>query len=156
MFFATLPSPIGSITLTSDGKALTGLSLDHHAPPDAVEDQKRLKPFLDELKEYLAGERKKFSFQITQNGTPFQKRVWSELMRIPFGQTISYGELAKRVGTPKAARAVGSANGKNQIAIIVPCHRVIASDGTIGGYGGGLWRKEWLLQLESIRVVSRK
>ena len=156
MFFATIPSPIGSITLTSDGKVLTGLTLDHPAPPGAMEDQKRLKPFLDELKEYLAGERKKFSFQITQNGTPFQKRVWSELMRIPFGQTISYGELAKRVGTPKAARAVGSANGKNQIAIIVPCHRVIASDGTIGGYGGGLWRKEWLLQLESIRVVSRK
>lgn len=108
-----------------------------------------MKRFELEVNEYLSGERKKFSFKVDQPGTPFQKQVWRELLRIPYGKTISYGELAERVGKPKAYRAAGTANGKNQIAIVIPCHRVIASGGKLGGYGGGLWRKEWLLNLES-------
>ena len=149
MFFTTFASPIGKITLTTDGNSLTGLTLDGPIPSGAIEDRKRLEPFVAELREYLAGERKKFTIRVSQPGTPFQQRVWKELVRVPFGRTISYGELAKRVGSPNAYRAVGSANGKNNIAIVIPCHRIIASDGTIGGYGGGLWRKEWLLKLES-------
>jgi methylated-DNA-[protein]-cysteine S-methyltransferase len=147
-YFTTVPSPLGDITVSTDGTALTGLTLDGPPPAGAIDDAKRLKPFVAELKEYLAGERTDFSFPVDQPGTAFQKRVWQELMAIPYGETISYGELASRVGNPKASRAVGSANGKNQIAIVVPCHRVIASGGTLGGYGGGLWRKEWLLKLE--------
>ena len=149
LYFATIPSPLGEMTHTTDGVALTGLTLDAGSPIDAVNDRKRLKPFIDEVNEYLAGERTKFTFAIDQPGTPFQKQVWKELCRIPYGKTISYGELAERVGKPKAYRATGTANGKNQIAIVVPCHRVIASGGKLGGYGGGLWRKKWLLNLEA-------
>jgi methylated-DNA-[protein]-cysteine S-methyltransferase len=100
------------------------------------------------MRAYLAGELKAFTVPMRQPGTPFQKKVWEELVRIPFGETISYRQLAKRVGKPLACRAVGSANGRNQLIVAVPCHRVIAADGTLGGYGGGLWRKEWLLAHE--------
>lgn len=148
-YYDTLSSPIGELVLSTDGSALTGLTLGNPPPEGAVHDRARLKPFVDEVREYLAGERQIFSFHVDQPGTGFQKRVWQELMNIPFGETISYGELARRIGQPTASRAVGSANGKNQIAIVVPCHRVVASGGKIGGYGGGLWRKEWLLDLES-------
>jgi methylated-DNA-[protein]-cysteine S-methyltransferase len=148
-YYATVPSPLGDITVSTDGTALTGLTLDGPPPAGSVEDAGRLRPFVAELREYLAGERTEFTFRVEQPGTGFQKRVWDELMTIPYGETISYGELARRVGHPKASRAVGSANGRNQIAIVVPCHRVIASGGTLGGYGGGLWRKEWLLKLEA-------
>lgn len=154
LYYETIASPLGEITLTTYGSALNGLTLEAGAPDGAIRDREKLKPFIDELREYLAGERKRFSFRVEQPGTPFQKRVWKELCRVPYGEAISYGELARRVGTPRASRAVGSANGRNQIAIVVPCHRVIAGDGTIGGYGGGLWRKEWLLQLESIPVKT--
>ena len=149
LYYSTLSSPIGEMVLTSYGSTLNGLTLDGSAPEGAVLDRGRLKPFLDEMKEYLAGERQTFSFLVDQPGTDFQKRVWNELLNIPFGETISYAELARRIGQPTASRAVGSANGKNQIAVVVPCHRVIASGGKLGGYGGGLWRKEWLLDLES-------
>ena len=149
LYYATLSSPIGEMVLTTYGSTLNGLTLGDPPPEGAVLDRGRLKPFVDEMKEYLAGERKAFSFRVDQPGTDFQKRVWNELTNIPFGETISYAELACRIGQPTASRAVGSANGKNQIAVVVPCHRVIASGGKLGGYGGGLWRKEWLLNLES-------
>lgn len=149
LYYATISSPIGEMVLTSNGSTLNGLMLESPPPEGAMLDREKLKPFVEEIKEYLAGERRAFSFRVDQPGTDFQKRVWKELMRIPFGETISYGELARRIGQPNASRAVGSANGKNQIAVVVPCHRVIASGGKIGGYGGGLWRKEWLLDLES-------
>lgn len=149
LFYDTLSSPIGEMVLTSSGEALNGLTLGDPPPEGAVHDRGRLKPFVDEMREYLAGERQLFSFPVDQPGTDFQKRVWNELRNIPYGETISYAELARRIGQPTASRAVGSANGKNQIAVVVPCHRVIAADGTLGGYGGGLWRKEWLLDLES-------
>lgn len=149
LYYDIISSPIGEMVLTSHGSTLNGLMLDSPPPEGAILDRGKLKPFVDELKEYLAGERRTFSFRVDQPGTDFQKRVWNELMKIPFGERISYAELARRIGQPNASRAVGSANGKNQIAVVVPCHRVIASGGKIGGYGGGLWRKEWLLDLES-------
>ena len=102
-----------------------------------------------ELKEYFAGERTDFRTPLRTMGTEFQRSVWAELQRIPYGQAISYMELARRVGRPTAFRAVAQANGANQLAVVIPCHRVINADGKIGGYGGGVPRKEWLLALES-------
>ncbi len=101
-----------------------------------------------QLNEYFAGERKEFDINISQEGTEFQQKVWSELYKIPHGKTVSYNYIAERVGGKNMMRAVGSANGKNQISIIVPCHRVIGSDGSLTGYAGGMWRKEWLLKQE--------
>lgn len=101
-----------------------------------------------QVAEFFAGRRREFDFALAPEGTPFQKRVWAELVKIPFGETISYGELARRVGNPAASRAVGAANGQNPIALIVPCHRVIGSNGKLTGYGGGLPLKEKLLAWE--------
>lgn len=103
---------------------------------------------LRQLREYFAGRRKDFDLPLDPAGTAFQRTVWKRLQEIPYGETISYGELARRVGNPKASRAVGSANGKNPIPIVIPCHRVIASGGKLGGFGGGLPTKEALLALE--------
>lgn len=146
--YEIVPSPIGELLLTSDGERLTGLNFAEKPTPEQVRDPKVLKQPVQQLRAYLAGELKEFEFELDQPGTDFQKRVWTELLAIPYGETISYAELARRIGQPKAPRAVGSANGRNRIAIVVPCHRVIAADGTLGGYGGELWRKEWLLNLE--------
>jgi len=101
-----------------------------------------------QLREYFSGDRTEFDLPLALDGTPFQRAVWRKLMEIPYGETISYGELARRVGNPKASRAVGSANGANRIPIVIPCHRVIASGGKLGGFGGGLPVKEALLALE--------
>jgi methylated-DNA-[protein]-cysteine S-methyltransferase len=101
-----------------------------------------------QVAEFFAGKRQAFDFRLAPQGTPFQKRVWMELVKIPFGETISYGELARRVGNPAASRAVGAANGQNPISVIVPCHRVIGSNGKLTGYGGGLPLKEKLLAWE--------
>src|SRR4030095_126634 len=102
-----------------------------------------------ELKEYFSGNLKKFKVKLVYPGTEFQQNVWNELIKIPYGETISYAELAKRVGIPGAVRAVGTANGMNRIGIIIPCHRVVNKSGKLGGYGGGVWRKQWLLDLEN-------
>jgi methylated-DNA-[protein]-cysteine S-methyltransferase len=107
-----------------------------------------------QLGEYFAGRRKEFEVPLAPQGTPFQRAVWSELLRIPFGETVSYGEIAARIARPRAVRAVGAANGRNPIALIVPCHRVIGSDGTLTGYGGGLPTKRWLLAHEE-RVCGK-
>lgn len=104
---------------------------------------------IEQLIQYFQGERRIFDLPIHQPGTSFQQQVWSELMTIPYGKTISYLELARKTGDPKATRAVASANGKNNVAIIVPCHRVIGSNRELVGYGGGLWRKKWLLEHEA-------
>lgn len=146
--YEIVPSPVGDLLLTSDGERVTGLNFAEQPTDGMVRDRAALKEPIHQLKAYLAGERKDFDFELDQPGTDFQKRVWAELMAIPYGETISYAELARRIGQPKAPRAVGSANGRNRIAIVVPCHRVIAADGTLGGYGGELWRKEWLLNRE--------
>ena len=147
-YFDTVTSPLGDVLFTSDGEFLTGLFVSPRPTAGMTRDRDSLREPAAQLRAYLAGELKEFDLPHRQPGTAFQQRVWAELMHIPYGETISYAELAKRVGQPTAARAVGSANGKNQICILVPCHRVIAADGTLGGYGGELWRKEWLLNLE--------
>lgn len=107
---------------------------------------------IEQLIEYFQGMRRIFDFPVSQAGTPFQQKVWYELMNIPFGRTVSYLELSRRLGDPKAIRAAASANGKNQLAIVVPCHRVVGSKNDLVGYMGGLWRKKWLLDLE-VRVA---
>ena len=147
-YFHLLPSPIGPLLLTSDGHSLTGVHMDGKPGKDFVADKKPLATAIEQLKEYFAGKLSRFDLPIRQDGTPFQQRVWQELSVIPFGGTLSYQQVAERLRKPTAARAVGSANGKNQLAVVVPCHRVIAAGGKLGGYGGGLWRKEWLLAHE--------
>jgi len=151
-FTMPMDTPVGQLVLESDGDVLIGIWLPsvatttrgdgHDAPPV-------LKDTVTQLEEYFAGERTEFDVPMELDGTPFQKDVWTELTRIPYGKTISYGELARRVGRPKGPRAVGQANGKNPIPIIVPCHRVLASTG-IGGYGGGLPMKRTLLAVEGV------
>jgi methylated-DNA-[protein]-cysteine S-methyltransferase len=149
-------SPLGPLTLTSDGRALTGLYMSEHRhrpplPPGAVRDDEdaALATAAAQVREYLAGERRTFSLELAAAGTPFQHEVWDALTTIPYGETVTYGELARRVGRPGAARAVGLANGRNPISIVVPCHRVVGADGTLTGYGGGLERKRELLALET-------
>ncbi|MBS1717222.1 MAG: methylated-DNA--[protein]-cysteine S-methyltransferase [Armatimonadetes bacterium] len=155
MKYTYIPSPIGRLMLASDGEAITGLTMEVNQYGPEVEEGwqqddelplfKRAKT---QLEEYFAGKRTTFDLPLKMIGTDFQKRVWQELERIPFGETISYQELAKRVGSEKASRAVGQANGHNPVSIFVPCHRVINASGKLGGYGGGLPRKEFLLELE--------
>jgi methylated-DNA-[protein]-cysteine S-methyltransferase len=153
--FCTIDSPIGRLTLTSDGTALSGCYMANPAkPPPRTADwvmDPNVAPLTEaarQLGEYFAGERQKFDLPLHMNGTEFQKQVWRQLTAIPFGETWSYGQLARRLENPSACRAVGLANGKNPIAIIVPCHRVIGADGSLTGFGGGLSRKEWLLAHE--------
>lgn len=110
---------------------------------------KELKPSVDQLTEYFEGKRTHFDLKLNPEGTEFQKKVWKKLQEIPFGKTISYQQIANQLGDPKVIRAAASANGKNPIAIIIPCHRVIGSDGSLTGYAGGLHRKKWLLEHES-------
>jgi methylated-DNA-[protein]-cysteine S-methyltransferase len=147
-YFHLLPSPIGDLLLTSDGQALTGVHMDGKPGKGFVADKKVLAEAVRQLTAYFGGELTRFDLPTQQEGTPFQQRVWGELVHIPFGEKVSYQQVAERLRKPTAARAVGSANGRNQLAIVVPCHRVIAAGGKLGGYGGGLWRKEWLLAHE--------
>jgi methylated-DNA-[protein]-cysteine S-methyltransferase len=114
-------------------------------------EEKTLSKVVGQLEEYFAGQRKRFDLTFNLSGTHFQKQVWRELFKIPFGKTVSYKDIAQRIKNPKAVRAVGSANGKNPVCIIIPCHRVIAADGSIGGYSGGLHKKRQLLKLEGIK-----
>ena len=154
-FYTYLESPLEPLTLVSDGTALTALQMVEwkHGPQvaaDWVRDDAAL-PLAEtkrQLTAYFHGELTEFEVPLALQGTEFQRRVWEELRRIPCGVTISYGELAARLGKANAARAVGSANGRNPISIIVPCHRVIGTSGKLTGYGGGLARKEWLLAHE--------
>jgi methylated-DNA-[protein]-cysteine S-methyltransferase len=157
-YYTTIGSPVGPLLLTSDGSALTGVSMtdQRHGPAigaDSIEDRS-VSPLVEaarQLCEYFEGRRTEFSLPLAEAGTDFQRRVWLELTRIPYGETISYGELARRIGNPKAMRAVGLANGRNPWGIVVPCHRVIGADGSLTGYGGGLERKQILLSLERAR-----
>jgi methylated-DNA-[protein]-cysteine S-methyltransferase len=147
-----LETPIGRLVLESQGDVLIGIWLPTQgvAPRGGTSDTAPvLKEAASQLEEYFARERTEFDVAMELDGTPFQRDVWAELSRIPYGETISYGELARRVGRPKGPRAVGQANGKNPIPIMVPCHRVLASNG-IGGYGGGLPMKRALLAVEGL------
>ncbi|HEX6763894.1 MAG TPA: methylated-DNA--[protein]-cysteine S-methyltransferase [Polyangiaceae bacterium] len=153
-YYSVLSSAVGPLTLRWSGDALVGVYYDD---PDLVarrrdwtRDDACLAPARRELEEYFRGERTAFDVPLAFEGTAFQERVWRALRDISFGETSSYGELARRIGKPSASRAVGAANGQNPIAIIVPCHRVIGADGSLTGYGGGLPRKLWLLEHEGI------
>jgi methylated-DNA-[protein]-cysteine S-methyltransferase len=150
---STIESPIGPLTLVALDGVLTNVSMheQRHGSPlldAAIRDDAWFKDVADQLDAYFAGELTSFDLEMNMLGTPFQQKVWSRLCEIPYGETISYGELARRVGNPRASRAVGLANGRNPVALIVPCHRVIGADGSLTGYGGGLERKTWLLDHE--------
>lgn len=149
-------SPVGPLTLVSDGEHLTGVWFSEHKHPpkdtgsdvDHEDAPQVLRDAADQLAEYFAGDRTTFDVPLAAEGTDFQHRVWARLREIPYGQTRSYGQLAAELGQPGASRAVGLANGRNPVSIVVPCHRVIGSSGAITGYGGGVERKQTLLDLE--------
>jgi methylated-DNA-[protein]-cysteine S-methyltransferase len=153
IWFAELNSPLGKLTLESDGQALTRIRLpEEEWEPDSAVDRVR-KPELfaeaaAQLGAFFRGERQDFDLPLNPGGTPFQQKVWNLLREIPRGETITYGELARRAGNPKASRAVGAANGRNPIPIIIPCHRVIGAGGKLTGYAGGLEAKKKLLEIE--------
>src|ERR1700722_16847760 len=149
-----MDSPIGELTLTAVGGVLTGVHKNEQRPlpkipADSQRDDAGLAHVVAQLEAYFAGELTDFELPTKLQGTEFQRRVWGSPCEIPYGETISYGELARWVGNPKASRAVGLANGRNPVAIVVPCHRVIGADGSLTGYGGGLDRKVWLLEHEA-------
>lgn len=148
-----MDSPVGPLVLVAQDDALAALHLheQRHLPDPATfgpPDDGALPKVTEQLEAYFAGELTTFDVPLHLEGTPFQLRVWSALQEIPYGRTASYGELAARIGRPTASRAVGMANGRNPVAIIVPCHRVVGSDGRLVGYGGGVDRKRRLLALE--------
>ncbi|MFJ4785289.1 methylated-DNA--[protein]-cysteine S-methyltransferase [Streptomyces sp. NPDC088794] len=148
-----IPSPYGPLTLVADDGVLCGLYMTEHRhrPPEETfgsRDDAGFGAAEEQLEAYFAGELKEFTLDLKLTGTPFQRRVWDQLALIPYGETRSYGDLAEALGNPGASRAVGLANGKNPISIIVPCHRVIGTSGSLTGYGGGLDRKQRLLAFE--------
>lgn len=154
-------SPASTLLLAATEKGLAFLSF----RPNEILASKKLRctrdctalsPYVTEMREFIAGKRRDFECPLDLRGTEFQLRCWNQLLKIPYGEVITYAQLAQRVGSPNGFRAVGHANGQNPIAIIVPCHRVIASDGTLGGYGGGLPMKQWLLDLEGAIVPAQR
>ena len=149
-----MDSPLGPLRLLANERGLAGVYFSEHKNvPQRVTQESSTHPILlqtqNELREYFAGERQRFDLPLDPQGTPFQHRVWLALRDIPFGQLRSYGELARQLDSPNASRAVGRANGLNPLSIIVPCHRVVASNGKLTGYAGGLPAKEWLLEHEA-------
>lgn len=151
MISAIHDSPVGKLTLYSDGAALTGIEFEepkYPLEPAPRGDDKIIALTRRELDAYFAGKLKAFSVALKPSGTPFQQKVWMALRKIPYGATRSYGQQAQAIGAPNASRAVGLANGKNPIPIIVPCHRVIGASGSLTGFGGGIPRKKYLLDLE--------
>lgn len=151
-------SVVGPLTLHSNGVALTGLEFadpKYALPPSRPGEDAILTAACRELDEYFAGSRREFAVPLAPHGTPFQQRVWQALTTIPYGSTRSYGQQAAAIGAPMAVRAVGLANGKNPISIIIPCHRVIGANGALTGFGGGLGRKRFLLELESSELPLR-
>jgi methylated-DNA-[protein]-cysteine S-methyltransferase len=163
IYFSLYESPIQTLRLVSDGRSLIGLymmSEKHHLIPasDWLEDDS-VDPFpatKQQLTAYFAGGLTEFDLPLQMPGTAFQQQVWSALKTIDYGTTISYGELAQQIGQPKASRAVGLANGRNPVSIIVPCHRVIGANGKLTGYGGGVERKQWLLNHERLVCLKQQ
>lgn len=155
-YHTTIPSPLGDLLLTGNGQALTGVYLTphRHGPTVGVEWVRDEAPFAEarrQLAEYFAGTRREFDLPLAPSGTAFQQQVWTALRTVPYARTASYGDIARAIGNPRGVRAVGLANGRNPLSIVVPCHRVIGSDGSLTGYGGGVERKQWLLAHEARR-----
>jgi methylated-DNA-[protein]-cysteine S-methyltransferase len=153
LVYTSIDSPIGELLLLGDRRAVRGLYMQEGrtglaVQPDWIRDDERFADVRAQLGEYFDGRRAAFDLPLELDGTPFQRRVWRALQEIPYGETVTYGQLARRIGRPAASRAVGAANGRNPISVVVPCHRVVGADGTLTGYGGGLGRKRFLLDLE--------
>jgi len=154
VYYELIPSPIGQLLLTSDGESLTGLYLENHKGGPSIgpawkRDPSKFSAARDQFDGYFAGIRRAFDLPISLKGTEFQEAVWKQLLTIRHGETVTYGDLARRLGDAKASRAVGTAVGRNPISIIVPCHRVLGIGGAITGYAGGVEKKRMLLDLES-------
>ncbi|MGJ8528198.1 methylated-DNA--[protein]-cysteine S-methyltransferase [Maritalea sp.] len=159
LFYTYMDGPLGKMMLSGDQNALAYLDISVHGKlPNPLEtwtkDQTRFAREIDQLEEFFAGERNSFDLNIQLVGSDYNKKVWGELQRIPYGEAITYGELAKRIGQPEGAQAVGNANGQNPIPIIVPCHRVVAAKNSLGGFTGGIEKKQYLLQLEKTKNVQ--
>lgn len=148
MYKVYISSPLGITKIEGDESGISLISILQEGEISQTI-PKELKEATSQLQEYFDGKRTHFTFKLNPKGTDFQQKVWQELLNIPFGKTISYLELSKKIGDVKAIRAVASANGKNPLWIVIPCHRVIGTDGSLTGYAGGLWRKKWLLEHEN-------
>ncbi|HEX9910961.1 MAG TPA: methylated-DNA--[protein]-cysteine S-methyltransferase [Desulfatiglandales bacterium] len=153
-FKAYYLSPIGPLEVSGTSEGIVSVTFVKTRLPNDRNLPECVKEGIRQLEEYFKGARKNFSLKLLLQGTPFQKLVWQRLKKIPYGKLASYGDVARAIGKPNAYRAVGNANNKNPIPIIIPCHRVIGSDGTLVGYGSGLWRKEWLLNHENPSLTS--
>ncbi len=150
-----IPSPIGDLLLVAENDKLLEINFVNgkhtvQPPADAREDRAPFAATIRQLQEYFAGKRETFDLPLAPHGTDFQRRVWSALQKIPYGKTVAYADIAQRIGNPKGVRAVGLANGRNPIPIVIPCHRVIGKDGSLTGYGGGLPIKQKLLEIEGV------
>lgn len=158
VYYTYMESPVGRLMLIGSGEGLLEIRFMRERGDEVHAEWRRDDaPFRDAIKQlqgYFDGKRRDFDLVLLPRGTPFQLKVWEALRGIPYGETISYAELARRIGKPKAVRAVGAANGQNPLSIVVPCHRVIGSDGSLTGYGGGIENKEYLLALEGSRTLA--
>lgn len=145
---AFIKTPLGTAKIVGDENGISIISILEEGEISEVI-PKELQETVTQLQDYFEGKRNDFDFKMNPHGTEFQQKVWQELLNIPFGKTLSYMDLSKKLGDVKAIRAVASANGKNPLWIVIPCHRVIGTDGSLTGYAGGLWRKKWLLEHEN-------
>lgn len=148
MRYAVIATPLGPLTLASTGKGLASVHFGNNVPDGGIEDVDSNRRYIQQINEYFGGKRTEFDFPLDFSGTPFQVAVWQELLKIPYGETRSYGDIARNLGKPSASRAVGMANHDNHIAIVIPCHRVVGHDGSLTGYAGGIHLKQQLLSLE--------
>jgi methylated-DNA-[protein]-cysteine S-methyltransferase len=151
---AYIKTPLGVAEITGDENGISSISI-HDNGAVSANIPAVLQNAVTQLNDYFEGSRNEFDFRMNPSGTEFQQKVWQELLEIPFGKTVSYMDITKKLGDVKAIRAVASANGKNPLWIVVPCHRVIGTDGSLTGYAGGLWRKKWLLEHENPPTQQR-
>ncbi|HET7873295.1 MAG TPA: methylated-DNA--[protein]-cysteine S-methyltransferase [Terriglobales bacterium] len=159
VYYSLLQAPVGDLLIAATEKGMCRLQLSGALPPPQkdevwVESPHRLRRYEEQLRKYFQRQLREFDCEFDLRGTPFQKRCWEALQRIPYGKTCTYAELARAVGLPRASRAVGQANHRNPVAIIIPCHRVIGADGSLTGYGGGLEMKRALLRLEGVALFQ--
>ncbi len=145
----TLQTPLGFVLIEGDLDGISKITITSEVEKISTAIPVHLEEAAQQIEEFFQGKRKQFDLKLTPKGTDFQKKVWNQLLQIPFGKTVSYQEITNQLGDPKAIRAVANANGKNPLWIVIPCHRVIGSDGSLIGYAGGLWRKKWLLAHEN-------